>query len=112
MPMVPTQSVTGRGPDKPIIRIKSGHKLPERIVFDTSAPTIVPQTAPVVADAPVTNPPREAFAMMGAQVPAVSKTPLPVRTERKVTKRAPHTWRAAYRPSCKSRSVTRWLVIR
>ena len=105
MPMALTLSVTSRGADKPIIRIKSDHKLPGRIVFDTSAPIIVPQTAPVVADAPVTNPPREAFALLGAQVPAVSKTPLPVRTERKVAKRAPHPWRAAYRPAARAEAL-------
>jgi hypothetical protein len=53
----PTQSVTSPEADKPIIRIKSDRKWPERIVFDTSAPTIVPQKSPVIADAPVTNPP-------------------------------------------------------
>jgi Zn-dependent protease with chaperone function len=105
LPMAPAQSVTSREADKPIVRIKSDHKLPERIVFDTSAPTIVPQKPPVVADAPVTNPPREAFALLGAQVPAVSKTPLPVRTERKVAKRAPHTGWAAYRPAARAETL-------
>ena len=95
MPMAPTQIVTSREADKPIIRIKTDRKWPERIVLDTSAPTIVPQKPPVVADTPVTNPPREALALL-TQVPAVSKTPLPVRTERKVAKRAPHTGWAAY----------------
>ena len=56
LPMAPTQSVTSREADKPIIRIKSDRKWPERIVFDTSAPTIAAQMPPVVADAPVTNP--------------------------------------------------------
>jgi len=105
LPMAPAQSVTSREADKPIIRIKSDHKLPERIVFDTSAPTIVPQKPLVVADAPVTTPPREAFALLSAQVPAVSKTPLPVRTERKVAKRAPHTGWAAYRPVARAEAL-------
>jgi hypothetical protein len=58
LPMGPTLSVTSGEANKPTIRIKSDqdHKWPERIVFDTSAPTIVPQKSPVVADAPVTNP--------------------------------------------------------
>src|SRR6476659_5087947 len=90
LPMDPTLSATSEQADKPIIRIKSDRKWPERIVFDTSAPTIVRQMPPVVADAPVTNPPREALALL-TQVPEVSKTPLPVRTERKVAKRSPHT---------------------
>ena len=57
LPMAPTQSVTSPEADKPIIRIKSDRKWPERIVFDTSAPTIVPQKSPVIADAAVTTPP-------------------------------------------------------
>jgi Zn-dependent protease with chaperone function len=69
LPMAPTQSVTSREADKPIMRIKSDQKWPERIVFDTSAPTIVPQTPPVVADAPVTNPPREALALLTQVLP-------------------------------------------
>ena len=75
------------------------------MVFDTSAPTIVPQKPPVVADTPVTNPPREALALLNVQVPAVSKTPLPVRTERKVAKRAPHTGWAAYRPAARAEAL-------
>jgi hypothetical protein len=108
LPMAPTQSVTSREANKPTIRIKSDqdHKWPERIVFDTSAPTIVPQKPPVIADVPVTNPPREALALL-TQVPApvVSKTPLPVRTERKVAKRAPHTGWAAYRPAARAEAL-------
>jgi hypothetical protein len=101
LPMAPTQSVTSRETE-PIIRIKSDRKWPERIVFDTSAPIIVPQTAPVVADAPVTNPPREAFALLNAPVPEVSVTPLPVRTKRKVARRAPHSRWTAYRPAARA----------
>jgi hypothetical protein len=103
LPMAPTQSVTGREAE-PIIRIKSDQKWPERIVFDTSAPTIVPEKPSVVADAPVTNPPREAFARLDEQVPEVSKTP-PVRTERKVAKRAAHTGWAAYRPAARAEAL-------
>ena len=105
LPMAPTQSVTSREADKPIIRIKSDRKWPVRIAFDTNAPTIVPQKPPVVADALVPNPPREAFALLGAQVPAVSKTPLPGRTERKVAKRAPHTRWVAYRPAARAEAL-------
>ena len=103
LPIAPTQSVTSREAE-PIIRIKSDRTWPERIVFDTSAPTIVLQKPPVVADAPVTNPPREALALL-TQVPAVSKTPLPVRTERKVAKRAPHTRWEAYRPAARAEAL-------
>ena len=103
LPMAPTQSVTSREAE-PIIRIKSDQKWPERIVFDTSAPTIVPQKSPVVADAPVTNPPREALALL-TQVAAVSKTPLPVRTDRKVAKRALNTRWEAYRPVARAEAL-------
>lgn len=40
-----------RSMDKTIVRIKSAQKLPERVVYDTSLPTIVPSTATVVAAA-------------------------------------------------------------
>jgi hypothetical protein len=52
--------------DKSIIRIKSVHKWPEAIVFDTSLPTIVPPPLPVLARAPVINQPREALAQMNS----------------------------------------------
>src|SRR5438067_12847259 len=103
--MDPTLSATSPEADKQIIRIKSDRKWPEPIVFDTSAPTIVPQKTPVVADAPVTNPPREAFALLGAPVPEVSETPLPVRTKRKVAKRAPHSRWTGYRPAPRSEAL-------
>jgi hypothetical protein len=57
--------------DLPAIRIHSDRKWPERVVFDTSQPTIVPaQTAalvtapPAVADAPAKARVREAFAQL------------------------------------------------
>ena len=103
LPMAPTQSDTSREME-PIIRIKSDRKWPERIVFDTSAPIIVPQTAPVVADAPVTKTPREAFALLNAPVPEV--TPLPVRTKRKVARRAPHSRWTAYRPAARAEALS------
>ena len=105
LPMGPTQSVTSGEANKPIIGIKSDHKWPERIAFDTSAPTIVAQTPPVVADAPVTRPPREAFALLGGPVPEVSETPLPVRTKRKVAKRAPHSRWTAYQPAARAEAL-------
>ena len=105
LPIGPTQSVTSWEADKATIRIKSDHKWPERIAFDTSAPTIVVQTPPVVADAPVTHPPREAFALLGAPLPEVSEPPLPARTKRKVAKRAPHSRWTAYRPAARAEAL-------
>ena len=65
LPMGPTQSVTSGEANKPTIGIKSDHKWPERIAFDTSAPTIVAQMPPVVADAPVNQPPARSLCPAG-----------------------------------------------
>jgi hypothetical protein len=105
LPMGPTQSVTSGEANKPTIGIRSDHKWPERIVFDTSAPTIAAQMPPVVAVTPVTNHPREAFALLAAPVPEVSETPLPIRTKHKVAKRAPHSRWTAYRPAARAEAL-------
>ncbi|MDA9503890.1 hypothetical protein XI09_03545 [Bradyrhizobium sp. CCBAU 11386] len=50
-----TQAVATAGNDQPLIRIRSDRHLPERIVLDTSQPTIAPpamKTAAVVAPQP------------------------------------------------------------
>jgi hypothetical protein len=76
--------------DRSIIRLHSRHRWPERIVIDTSLPTIVPpptQTAdvtPVKAPA-VARSPREAFALMApvqAATPAIAPKPAPKRRTR------------------------------
>jgi hypothetical protein len=79
---------------KSIIRIKSAHKWPEPIVFDTSLPTIVPPTPPVLAKAPVVNQPR---AQLNSPLPKASEYRAPVRVKRKVAKQARPTRMAAYR---------------
>ena len=83
--------------DKSIIRIKSAHKWPEAIVFDTSLPTIVPPPLPVLTKAPVINQPREAFAQLNSPLPKVSEYSGPVRAKRKVATQARATQIAAYR---------------
>jgi hypothetical protein len=83
--------------DKSIIRIKSAHKWPEPIAFDTSLPTIVPPPQPVVANAPVINQPREALAQLNSPLPKASEYRAPVRAKRKVAKQARPTRMAAYR---------------
>ena len=81
--------------NKAVVRIRSDQKLPERVVYDTSLPTIVPPpamtaqvTAPVVAPpAPATAQARvrETFAQY---LPAEAKKPEPqVQRKRKVAKR-------------------------
>jgi hypothetical protein len=83
--------------DKSIIRIKSAHKWPELIVFDTSLPTIVPPPQPVVANAPIINEPREALAQLNSPLPEASEYRAPVRIKHKVAKQARPTRMAAYR---------------
>jgi hypothetical protein len=55
------------GPDKSIIRIHSDRKWPERVVFDTSLPTIVP-TSIARAEAVTSAPPANAEASPKARV--------------------------------------------
>jgi hypothetical protein len=52
------ETILTSGGDLPLIRIHSDHKLPERVVLDTSQPTIVPpavQVATVAAPSPPTH---------------------------------------------------------
>ena len=82
--------------DKSIIRIQSAHKWPERIVFNTNLPTIVPSPLPVLANAPTENQPREAFAQLNELSQQVSKHSEPDRVKRKVAHRARPAQMAAY----------------
>src|SRR6185503_8074530 len=102
---VPEQAVVasqaGPSVDKTVVRIRSDQKPPERVVYDTSLPTIVPPpavtaqvTAPVVApaapasaDATAQARVRETFAQF---IPAEAKKPEPqVQRKRKVAKSRP-----------------------
>lgn len=79
--------------EKPMLRIRSDVKWPERIVIDTTQPTITPPpAAPVTAMAPVpkavanidtTTAPLEAYAQVR---PVESKKPQPQVQKRKVAK--------------------------
>jgi hypothetical protein len=110
LPKLPMADATDVGTDKPVIRINSERKWPERVVFDTSLPTIVPvqiakpddampapAPAPVtVVDAPVKV--RDAFAQLG---PSDQKKPeLQPAKKRKIAKRrvAPPTVLVAQQP--------------
>src|SRR4051794_36357040 len=53
---------------KPMLRIRSAQKLPERIVIDTSLPTIVPPAAAVVAQIPARASALNALAQMPSSV--------------------------------------------
>jgi hypothetical protein len=76
--------------DRTIIRLHSRHKWPERIVIDTTLPTIVPQPVKIVETSPVETPPvvrspREALALatpVQAATPAVAPRPVPKRRPR------------------------------
>ena len=96
-------SAAETGVDKSAIRIRSDRKWPERVVFDTSIPTIVPaQTAaivaapvvttaarvaapPVVADVPAKAPALQAFAQLKPAEPRKPE-PKPQHKQRKVAK--------------------------
>jgi hypothetical protein len=80
--------------DLPVIRIHSDRKWPERVVFDTNRPTIVPmQTANAgagvpaaakVADLSAKARLREAFAQLQPPAPAQAQISVPAKPERKL----------------------------
>jgi hypothetical protein len=96
--------------DKAVVRIRSDQKLPERVVFDTSLPTIVPPLAvtaqavappapavtPATADATAQARARDTFAQY---VPAEAKKPEPpIQRKRKVAKSRPGPMQFAQPP--------------
>ena len=90
---VAVASNTAPGVDKTVVRIRSDQKLPERVVYDTSLPTIVPPAATVQAAAAPVVPNAEATAQARVRdtfaqfVPADSKKLEPqVQRKRKVAK--------------------------
>jgi hypothetical protein len=82
--------------DKSIIRIQSAHKWPEAVVFDTSLPTIVPPPLPHLAEVPVANSPRDAFAQLKQPPQQASRPSAPPKAKRKLARRVPATQVAAY----------------
>src|SRR5437762_2661576 len=90
-------------PGRPVVRIHSAQKLPERIVMDTSLPTIVPPPV-TVAEAPVKASPMDALARMpSAEVKSAElktaelKKPEPkAPPKRRVAKRQVHQPMLAY----------------
>jgi hypothetical protein len=111
---LPKLPVTDRAnPDLPVIRIHSGRKWPERVVYNTNLPTIIPAhiantdslpAPPTVADAPAKA--REAFAQLlpsdaNQLQPSDPKKREPtLQRKRKIAKRRapPPTIRLAQRP--------------
>jgi hypothetical protein len=108
VPKAPVAASTEASADKSVIRIHSDRKWPERVVFDTSLPTIVPLTtakadaaavvpAPAqVADVSAKVRVRDAF----AQLPFDPKTEPKPQPKRKIAKRhiAPPTPPVAQQP--------------
>jgi hypothetical protein len=97
LPVTPAAQATNTAADLPMIRIHTDRKWPERVVFDTSAPTIVPTQTQIaknqagaavpvtVADASAKVTARDAFAQL---VPTDLKKPvLKPQQKRKVAKR-------------------------
>jgi hypothetical protein len=95
--LVPQQvavaSNTASSLDKTVLRIRSDQKLPERVVYDTRLPTIVPPTVqvavipvpPAAPEAPAQARVRDTYAQF---VPAETKTPEP--RKRKIAKSRPN----------------------
>jgi hypothetical protein len=69
LPQLPVaERVAEAGPNKSVIRIHSDRKWPERVVFDTNMPTILPPIAPtLVAKAEAAAPAPAAVAEVSAQ---------------------------------------------
>jgi hypothetical protein len=95
VPQEPVAVASNAAPsvDKTVVRIRSDQKLPERVVYDTSLPTIVPAKAAMVEAvatpiAPVTNAQARARDTFAQFVPgAEPKKPEPqVQHKRKIAK--------------------------
>jgi hypothetical protein len=95
LPSASSQTFSGEARvDKSIIRIKSARKWPEPIVIDTSLPTIVPPV-PLLAEAPIINQPRDAFAQLKSPLPKASEYSM--RAKRKVAAQVRRARIAAHR---------------
>jgi hypothetical protein len=88
--------------DKTVVRIRSDQKPPERVVYDTSLPTIVPPTVAAQAAAPAAAVTTEASAQARVRdtyaqlVPSEAKKPeAQVQRKRKVARNRPAPMQAA-----------------
>jgi len=105
LPPDPATTSLASGADAPVIRIHSTQKWPERVVFDTSKPTISPVTVAPVTVAKAADPVpfsavtvaspkarvREAFAQLplSEQTPAVTPAEVKPQPRHKVAKARP-----------------------
>jgi hypothetical protein len=84
--------------DPAMVHVRSAHKWPERMQFDTAAPAMLPPSPPTVAEAPTEDPKLEAHAeIKPPEKPVVSKPKPRVQVSRK--RRQPDTVRFAVNPS-------------
>ena len=113
LPQDPATNSLASGSDTPVIRIHSDQKWPERVVFDTSQPTIAPVTVAKAADpvafsavtvtVTVASPKarvREAFAQLplSEQIPAVAPVEVKPQPRHKVAKARPAQQPPAQQP--------------
>ncbi|HKH01524.1 MAG TPA: hypothetical protein VKB08_12500 [Bradyrhizobium sp.] len=97
LPDAPQSFMRDARVDKSIIRIKSAHRWPEKVVYDTTLPTIVPSPSPVLAELPARKQAREEIAELIAPLPQASNYPAPAKTKRMAIKKSAVTRMAAYR---------------
>lgn len=107
--MASSTGVAAAPVENPTLRIRSDHKWPERVVYDTSLPTIVPPKAEMAAVVPAPTPApateisaksrvRESFAQFKpADEPKLEARPLPKRKVARV-RTAPPVMRVAQQP--------------
>jgi hypothetical protein len=98
----PVQQASTQAPtNDAILRIQSGQKWPEKIVFDTTMPTITPPPPPVIAaTAPAAAGVASPLEARAEMKPVVQPAPPPkrqARVHRRAPQRAP-TWVAANPP--------------
>lgn len=94
----PASQPAGGGVDKAVIRIHSRHRWPERVVIDTSLPTIVPPLAVAANVIPISQPPaRRPLDALARVTPEVQPrlVPPPAVAQRPVRKGRTKTARGA-----------------
>jgi hypothetical protein len=96
LPNAPQSFMRDARVDKSIIRIKSAHRWPEKVVYDTSLPTIVPPASPASAELPALRQPRDSIAQLIAPLPPIAKYPSQAKTKRMAVRKVPPTRMAAY----------------
>lgn len=107
--LVPQQAVVASQAapsiDKTVVRIRSDQKLPERVVYDMTLPTIVPPpptakvvapAVPAVADIPAQARVRDTFAQV---VPEAKKPEPQVQQRKRKVAKNPPTYSARFAPA-------------